>query len=395
MIYAFTSAALNYLPKARLCLGSLRRFHPEFRLVYALADRLPDGMELREDCVDEVIPVETLPGIGRPGWIFQHSIVELSTGIKGAVLQRLLARPDCEAVLYFDPDIVLFSRLDDLVERLLAADIVLTPHQARPEATLERIVDNEIGSLKWGIFNLGFIGVRNGPTGSTFADWWAHRLQHFCFDRLEQGLFTDQKWINHVPVFFDGVEILKESRFNVATWNITTRELTGDAPDGVLVDGRPLGFYHFTGFDSGAHAVMAERNGAGNRTLEELVGWYERASRAADDDALARMPWAFARYADGTSIEPGQRRVYGMRAGLQRTFPDPFGAAPGPRAMDGCNSFADWARTRGVIEYPQLCGDAITRADILATENARLREELRLLKGSLSWKITKPLRVMS
>ena len=110
MIYAFTSAALNYLPKARLCLGSLRRFHPEFRLVYALADRLPTGMQLAEDCVDEVIPVEDLPGIGTPGWIFQHSIIELSTGIKGAVLQRLLARDDCEAVLYFDPDIVLFSR---------------------------------------------------------------------------------------------------------------------------------------------------------------------------------------------------------------------------------------------------------------------------------------------
>ena len=119
MIYAFTSAALNYLPKARLCLGSLRRFHPEFRLCYALADRLPPGTTIEESCVDEVIAVEDLPELAAPGWIFQHSIVELSTGIKGAVLQRLLAREDCEAVLYFDPDIVLFSRLDDLVDRLL------------------------------------------------------------------------------------------------------------------------------------------------------------------------------------------------------------------------------------------------------------------------------------
>ena len=163
MIYAFTSAALNYLPKARLCLDLLRRFHPEFRLVYALADRLPAGMQLAEDCVDEVIPVEDLPGIGTPGWIFQHSIVELSTGIKGAVLQRLLARDDCEAVLYFDPDIVLFSRLDDLVERLGTANLVLTPHQTKPEATVQRIIDNEICSLHFGIYNLGFLGVRKTP----------------------------------------------------------------------------------------------------------------------------------------------------------------------------------------------------------------------------------------
>ena len=64
------------------------------------------------------------------------------------MLQQLLARDDCEAVLYFDPDIVLFSRLDDLVERLRSANLVLTPHQTKPETTVQRIIDNEIGSLK-------------------------------------------------------------------------------------------------------------------------------------------------------------------------------------------------------------------------------------------------------
>ena len=119
--------------------------------------------------------------------------------------------------------------------------------------------------------------MRSGPVGSDFAAWWAARLRHFCFDRLEAGLFTDQKWINHAPSFFDGVDILKEPRFNVATWNITTRDMGGEAPDAVTIDGKPLGFYHFTGFDSGAHGIMASRNGAGNETLQALIGWYERA----------------------------------------------------------------------------------------------------------------------
>ncbi len=91
MIYAFTSAALNYLPKARLCLGSLRRHHPELTLVYALADRLPPGIHLHEECVDEVIGVDLLPIHNRQGWIFQHSIVELSTGIKPFVSPRTVA----------------------------------------------------------------------------------------------------------------------------------------------------------------------------------------------------------------------------------------------------------------------------------------------------------------
>ena len=107
--------------------------------------------------------------------------------------------------------------------------------------------------------------MRNDPGRPEFADWWAERLHHFCYDRLDAGLFTDQKWMNHAPSFFDGVDILKEPRFNVATWNITTREMTGTAPDRVKIDGKPLGFYHFTGFDSGAHSEMAARNATGNQ----------------------------------------------------------------------------------------------------------------------------------
>lgn len=391
MIYVFTSAALNYLPKARLCLGSLRRFHPEFRLCYALADRLPPGVRIEEDCVDEVIPVESLPEIGAPGWIFQHSIVELSTGIKGAVLQRLLARDDCEAVLYFDPDIVLFSRLDDLVERLLASEIVLTPHQAKPEATRQRIVDNEICSLRYGIFNLGFLGVRKGPVGLAFADWWAYRLRLFCQDRLDLGLFTDQKWINHVPVFFDGVTILKESRFNVATWNITTRAMTGRAPDRIEIDGKPLGFYHFTGFDSGAHGIMAERNASGNGTLQLLIDWYRSAVAIAEDDSLATLPWAFGQYSHATPIEASQRRIYAMRASLRRAYPDPFDE----RGLASADfpSFLAWCRARAAVEYPELCGEAADAQLVADARYQRLRQEIRTIKASLSWKVTRPLRM--
>lgn len=392
MIYAFTSAALNYLPKARLCLGSLRRFHPEFKLVYALADRLPPGTAIAESCVDEVIAVEDLPELAAPGWIFQHTIVELSTAIKGAVLQRLLARPDCEAVLYFDPDIVLFSRLDDLVGELMAANLVLTPHQAKPEATAQRIVDNEICSLKYGIFNLGFLGVRRTPVGTAFADWWAERLRLFCFDRLEQGLFTDQKWLNHAPVFFDGVGVLKEPRFNVATWNITTRAMTGTAPDQIEIDGKPLGFYHFTGFDSGAHGIMAERNGAGNATLQGLIAWYREAIRVAEGDQLAQLPWAFGRYSDGTAIEPWHRRVYGIRANLRKAYRDPFDASD--RATGEFASLLAWLKARAALEFPGWCGDEADRMQAMTAENERLMGEIRAMKSSMSWRVTRPLRML-
>ena len=104
-----------------------------------------------------------------------------------------------------------------------SSNLALTPHQTKPEQTLDAIIDNEVASLKHGIFNLGFIGVRNTAEGRRFADWWAERTYHLCRAEVENGLFTDQKWINFAPVFFDGVAIVKSSRHNVATWNLTTR----------------------------------------------------------------------------------------------------------------------------------------------------------------------------
>ena len=188
------------------------------------------------------------------------------------------------------------------------------------------------------------------------------------------------------PSFFDGVAISKESGLNVATWNITTRTMTGTAPDRIQVDGKPLGFYHFTGFDSGAHGIMADRNAAGNDALHALIAWYRGAIEVAEGDRIAELPWAFGCYSDGEPIEPGHRRIYGMRASLQKAYPDPFDAAP--------PAFAAWIEARGAAAFPEFCGDAADRMPALEAENRRLKEELHVIKTSLSWRLSKPIRAL-
>jgi hypothetical protein len=130
-------------------------------------------------------------------------------------------------VLYFDPDMVLFSRLDDLLAELDQGNVALTPHLTVPESTLDAVRDNEISALKHGVYNLGFLGVRNTEEGRRFARWWADRVYHFCVDDIPGGLFTDQRWIDLAPAMFDGVGILKNSRFNVATWKAISRPGSG------------------------------------------------------------------------------------------------------------------------------------------------------------------------
>ena len=347
-LHIFTSAAVNYLPKVRILCRSVKRHHPEAIVHLALADLRPEWLSTQGEPFDHIIDVTELEIPNWKAWSFTHNIVELSTAIKPFALRHLLRASGTGMVLYFDPDIVLFSRVDDILATLQDANIALTPHQVAPERTLEAILDNEVASLKHGIFNLGFLGVRNTPEGHRFAGWWADRVYRLCRAEVESGLFTDQKWIDFAPVFFDGVTIIKSTRHNVATWNLTTRRMIGSLEAGFEVDGEPLSFYHFSGFDSGAHRIMAVKNAPTSPPVQRLIGWYEREIAIAEGDPVSKWPWAFGRFSDGAPITPVHRFLYREHADLQAAYPDPYDAGTGKA------TFIHWCDTEGRLRYPKL-----------------------------------------
>ena len=398
MIRVFTSAAPNYLGKVRTLFASVRKHHPELALHLVLADLPPLSTTAETEGALSILSLADL-GLDDPAWLFSHSTVELCTAIKARALELLLALPDTEAVLYLDPDIVLFSRLDDLIESLRQSSIVLTPHLLEPEADLDAILDNEICALRHGVFNLGFVGVRNTEEGGRFVAWWRDRLARFCRAEPETGLFTDQRWMDFAPCYFGALTVLRDSRFNVAPWNLSRRRVAGNFDQGFTVDGKPLGFYHFTGFDSGAHDAMLGKYAPGNRSLRMLAEWYRRRSKHL---APPELDWRLGRFADGVPIQLIHRLIYRGRPDLARAFPDPFLA-------DGRGSFRFWFEHQAPTEYPELRDrasdealarrpldealDGERRASAAEQEEAlaRLRSEF---EGSTSWRLSSPVRAV-
>ena len=235
---------------------------------------------------------------------------------------------------------------ESYLEALTARSIALTPHQTEPEIDVRGVIDNEICSLKHGVFNLGFIGVANTEAGRRFAHWWRDRLLHFCRAEPQNGLFTDQKWIDLVPALFDDYVVLKSPRFNVATWNIRTRPMTWSAETGYQVAGLPLGFYHFTGLDSGAHRIMLARYAVGSPDAQKLLTWYEKKEQETKGDPLTSIPWCFGMYSDGARIQKHERIIYRERMDLQRAFPNPFDVANA--------GFRAWVEGQGRLDFPAL-----------------------------------------
>lgn len=323
-VHTYTSITANYLPKARVLANSVKQYSPGTQFHLILSDDLPEGFDLEKEPFDTVIYAEDLAVENFPAWVFSHRVVELCTAVKGLALEYIFEKHNADKVFYFDPDMALFDTLEELCSELDQHSVVLTPHQTEPEKSIDAIMDNEMCSLKFGVFNLGFLGVANRPEGRRFAQWWRDRLLVFCHDDHPRGLFTDQKWVNLAPCFFDDLKVLRKPIYNVATWNISNREVAGDMKSGITVNDLPLCFYHFSGFDSGDQEGMLKKYAKDNKTLWEMRNWYIAECQRLGQDTLGKKPSKYAFFANGEKIDDRLRVLYRHRPDLQYTFPDPF-----------------------------------------------------------------------
>ena len=307
---------------------SICRLHPDWVLSAVITDQPPENLPPEAlDCFDHVRNAAALGILDFPGWLFKHDLVEACTAVKATMLRHLLEQ-GAEKVIYLDPDIAAFAPLDLLADRLDAASIVLTPHQVTPDTTPEAVRDNEGGSMRYGIYNLGFVGVRNDPTGRDFAAWWEERLLAACYDALEAGKFTDQKYVDLVPGLFPGVHIERDPGCNVASWNIAQRPIRVTPTGEVTAAGRLLRFYHFTKIApegaNGAGDTMIARHAGENSEVFEVVAWYKRAIASAALPGLDSHPWHFGTFADATPVPRAARLLWRARPDLMRAFADPF-----------------------------------------------------------------------
>jgi hypothetical protein len=326
----FTSITLNYLPKARVLASSLKLHHPEWKFHLCISDRNNTSLNpaATSGLFDTIMWTEELNIENIHGWMFKHTAVETCTAVKGLVALSLLQR-GAEKVMYLDPDIAVFNPLDEIERLLDDHPIVLTPHLLDFEADKAAIEDNEICALRHGVFNLGFFAINNSSEGHRFANWFNERLLEYCYDDIPNGLFTDQKWCDLVPAFFPDLHIMRDPGCNVASWNLSRRHLSFSREGTLLVNGSPLKFYHFTGYDSGAGNVMTLKYAGGNQIVSEIWAWYGHQLAEHGQAELGEVKWHFDFFENGKKISQAARLLYRQRQNFQDAFPNPFTTGKG------------------------------------------------------------------
>lgn len=272
-------------------------------------------------------------------YIFKHSIVEASTAVKGQFFIYLMEHfPQENQFVYLDPDCYVYADFAELKELLERRPIVVCPHLLQPGN-----IDMELSSAAHGVYNLGFLAVNRSAEAERFVNWWAQRLYLFCYDDIQRGIFTDQKWIDLAPCFFD-VEILKHRGYDFATWSLLDCGMTKE--DGrYFVKGDPLRFIHFSGYGDVIEKCMEAWLPKGEHPFRELYREYVKRHEENDADKVSETTWSYGRYDSGEKIDDKIRELYRSDYEVMFGVEDPFGLSDQKlRRMLGRRQDGNWKK---------------------------------------------------
>lgn len=163
--------------------------------------------------------------------------------------------PEIDLITYLDADLRFFADPEIVHEEIGAASVAIIPHRFSPERT---------HLIKYGRFNVGWVSWRNDTEGrQCLADYRADCIA-WCYDRLEDSRFGDQKYLDAWPAKYPNLRIIEHPGANLAAWNINNNSLS--MVDGLLFFGdKRVIFYHY-------HALREVPDGRWNLGVEKQDG---------------------------------------------------------------------------------------------------------------------------
>ena len=149
-----------------------------------------------------------------------------------------------EHCTYVDADLLFFNDPVVLIAEMENKSVLITEHKFTP------CYDQSEAS---GRYCVQFMTFKHTKEGMEVLNWWIEACLNWCFNRVEDGKFGDQKYLDDWQTRFSTVHVLKHLGGGVAPWNVqqysfknklnrvTGKEiLTGEQFD--------LVFYHYHGF---------------------------------------------------------------------------------------------------------------------------------------------------
>jgi hypothetical protein len=260
--------------------------------VLALDDFTADALRELDDPRLRVVPLAEVEAgdAGLATAKANRSRVEYYFTLSPCWPRWLLAKnPGMDRVTYVDADMFFFASPAPVFAAMDAsgAGVLVTTHRFPPWLRHYE---------RHGIYNVGLLSFRNDAAGRGCLDDWRTRCLAWCHDRLEDGKYADQKYLDDWPARLgSALLVLDDPGVNLAPWNWAGHCCEVQKDGSVQVDGQRLVLFHFARFrpvcgDWWWQSGQLDYGVMGARLRQALYGPYWRALAAARAEVARRHP---------------------------------------------------------------------------------------------------------
>lgn len=374
----FTICAKNYIGLAQTLEASVKTRHSDIDFYIFVSDEI-DAEDSFEPLAANIIIARDVLDIPRDQWYemcFKYDLTEFATAIKPSCFKYLFNKVSVEKCIFFDPDILVYNSLDSVYNQLDSYSIILTPHIT----SIEDIYTGALEERKLfysGMYNLGFLALKNDGYSKKLLSWWEIRLKDRCFQDLMENYFTDQKWMDFIPSFFpEQALVSKDLGLNLAPWNFHEREIiTEDST--FFVQRRnslseneryPLTFVHFSGFNYSA--LLNDEVVQGNikdlpiaKDLEKIFEVYTASLRQGSLSKFIGSSYSYNSFSNKVTISKVYRRLFRRLLSDGKINLNPF---------DSNSPFYQSLKKGGVLDNRMASADKIAISNVGNAENKAL-----------------------
>lgn len=167
---------------------------------------------------------------------------EFSWTLSSFSIQYCLRQFSLDSCTYVDSDICFYNDPQILLDEVGDKSVMITEHNYTPE------YDQSATSGK---FCVQFMYFKNNEDGNIVLEYWRSKCENWCYNRIEEGRFGDQKYLDDWESRFDGVVYnCRNIGCGVAPWNIQKYDILEENKNIFVIDRitkvkKPLVFFHF------------------------------------------------------------------------------------------------------------------------------------------------------
>ncbi len=277
----------NYLSRAVVTINTLRQFDATPIYILALSELCAETLQALDLPDVKIIPLAALEK-AYPELLTVKPIrkpIEYYFTLTPFLPHYLFAETAAERISYMDADLYFFASPKLVLDSLGDASAAITPH---------RFSFPYRNHLIFGRFNVAWITYRRCEEGLACLNGYKTDCLAWCYDRLEDGRFGDQKYLDAWPDRYPSLKIIDHKGFNLAIWNVQNYIMRMKA-DMFMVDDDRLIFYHCASTsvqkDGSVSVPMPEYGGRSKKAVvEHVLNPYIRLLENQCRDLYERFP---------------------------------------------------------------------------------------------------------